>query len=99
MIALVDYDLGNLRSVEKALETVGTDVQLTSDPDVILAAGEGRCCRAWAPLADGRGHIIPPDAQRARASNATATEVAGSHVVYTQPAAVADEIAAAAKGK
>jgi imidazole glycerol-phosphate synthase subunit HisH len=38
MIALVDYDLGNLRSVEKALETVGTDVQLTSDPDVILAA-------------------------------------------------------------
>jgi imidazole glycerol-phosphate synthase subunit HisH len=38
MIALVDYDLGNLRSVEKALETIGADVQLTSDPDVILAA-------------------------------------------------------------
>jgi glutamine amidotransferase len=38
MIALVDYDLGNLRSVEKALEAVGTDVRLTSDPDLILAA-------------------------------------------------------------
>jgi len=38
MIALVDYDLGNLRSVEKALETIGADVQLTSDPEVVLAA-------------------------------------------------------------
>src|SRR5690349_6893237 len=38
MIALVDYDLGNLRSVEKALATVGADVRLTSDPDIILAA-------------------------------------------------------------
>jgi glutamine amidotransferase len=38
MIALVDYDLGNLRSVEKALESVGADVQMTSDPTVILAA-------------------------------------------------------------
>lgn len=38
MIALVDYDLGNLRSVEKALETIGADVRLTSDPKVILAA-------------------------------------------------------------
>jgi imidazole glycerol-phosphate synthase subunit HisH len=38
MIALVDYDLGNLRSVEKALATVGANVQLTSDPDIILAA-------------------------------------------------------------
>ena len=38
MIALVDYGIGNLRSVEKALETVGADVRLTSDPDVILAA-------------------------------------------------------------
>jgi imidazole glycerol-phosphate synthase subunit HisH len=38
MIALVDYDLGNLRSVEKALAAVGADVQLTSDPDAILSA-------------------------------------------------------------
>ena len=40
MIALVDYDLGNLRSVEKALAAVGADVRLTSEPDVILAAGK-----------------------------------------------------------
>ena len=40
MIALVDYDLGNLRSVEKALAAVGADVQLTSDPDAILSAGK-----------------------------------------------------------
>ena len=38
MIALVDYGIGNLRSVEKALETVGAEVRLTSDPEVILAA-------------------------------------------------------------
>jgi glutamine amidotransferase len=38
MIALVDYDLGNLRSVEKALAAVGADVCLTSDPDIVLAA-------------------------------------------------------------
>ena len=38
MIALVDYGIGNLRSVEKALETVGADVRLTSEPDVIMAA-------------------------------------------------------------
>jgi imidazole glycerol-phosphate synthase subunit HisH len=38
MIALVDYGIGNLRSVEKALASVGADVQLTSDPQVILSA-------------------------------------------------------------
>jgi glutamine amidotransferase len=38
MIALIDYGIGNLRSVEKALETVGADVHLTEEPDQILAA-------------------------------------------------------------
>lgn len=38
MIALVDYGIGNLRSVEKALEAVGADVRLTEDSDRILAA-------------------------------------------------------------
>jgi imidazole glycerol-phosphate synthase subunit HisH len=38
MIALVDYGIGNLRSVEKALASVGADVRLTSDPRVILSA-------------------------------------------------------------
>lgn len=40
MIALVDYGIGNLRSVEKALASVGADVRLTSDPQVILAASQ-----------------------------------------------------------
>ncbi len=38
MIALVDYGIGNLRSVEKALAAVGARVCLTSNPDVILSA-------------------------------------------------------------
>ena len=38
MIALVDYGVGNLRSVEKALQAVGAQVDLTSDLQKILAA-------------------------------------------------------------
>ena len=37
-VALVDYGIGNLRSVEKALQAVGAEVCLTSDAEVILAA-------------------------------------------------------------
>jgi glutamine amidotransferase len=32
MIAIVDYGMGNLRSVHKALERVGSDARVTSDP-------------------------------------------------------------------
>jgi glutamine amidotransferase len=38
VIALIDYGIGNLRSVEKALAAVGAEVQLTSAPEVIRAA-------------------------------------------------------------
>src|SRR5690242_4321857 len=40
-IAVVDYGMGNLRSVSKALEHVAPDksVLVTSDPDQIAAAG------------------------------------------------------------
>ena len=38
MIALVDYGIGNLRSVQKALEHIGAEVRLTEEPPVILAA-------------------------------------------------------------
>lgn len=37
-IALIDYGIGNLRSVQKALEHVGAEVHLTEDANVILAA-------------------------------------------------------------
>lgn len=40
MIALIDYGLGNLRSVQKALEAVGANVRLTSEAGDILAAGK-----------------------------------------------------------
>lgn len=38
MIALIDYGVGNLRSVEKALRSVSAEVRLTSDPSHVLAA-------------------------------------------------------------
>ena len=38
MIVLIDYGVGNLRSFEKALSSVGGDVTLTSDADQISAA-------------------------------------------------------------
>jgi|SRR5579871_4411720 len=38
MIALVDYGMGNLRSVEKALARVGADVRIVTDAKSLLAA-------------------------------------------------------------
>ena len=38
MIAIVDYGMGNRRSVEKALEHVGAEPVLTADPDVLCSA-------------------------------------------------------------
>ncbi len=37
-IAVIDYGLGNLRSVTKALEAVGATAELTSDPRRIISA-------------------------------------------------------------
>jgi imidazole glycerol-phosphate synthase subunit HisH len=38
LIAILDYGMGNLRSVEKALERVGAEVEVTRDPERIRAA-------------------------------------------------------------
>ena len=38
MIAIIDYDAGNIKSVEKAFQKLGADVVITKDPDVILNA-------------------------------------------------------------
>jgi len=38
VIAIVDYGAGNISSVKKALEHLGADAQVTSDPAVIAAA-------------------------------------------------------------
>ncbi|MCH1495885.1 MAG: imidazole glycerol phosphate synthase subunit HisH [Rubripirellula sp.] len=38
MITIVDYQMGNLRSVQKAIERVGGSAQISSDPQVIANA-------------------------------------------------------------
>jgi imidazole glycerol-phosphate synthase subunit HisH len=38
MIAIIDYGAGNIRSIEKALEYVGAQVQVTGDPAVVAMA-------------------------------------------------------------
>ena len=38
MIAIIDYDAGNIKSVEKALQKLGADVVITKDADEILRA-------------------------------------------------------------
>ncbi|HVA49904.1 MAG TPA: imidazole glycerol phosphate synthase subunit HisH [Pirellulales bacterium] len=40
MIAIVDYGMGNLRSVQKGFEHVGHAATITSDPDAIRAASK-----------------------------------------------------------
>lgn len=38
MIAIIDYDAGNIKSVEKALQKLGAEVVITKDADTILHA-------------------------------------------------------------
>ena len=38
MVAMIDYDAGNIKSVEKALQKLGADVVITKEPQVILNA-------------------------------------------------------------
>lgn len=40
MIAIIDYDAGNIKSVEKAFQLLGEEVMLTRDRNVILGADE-----------------------------------------------------------
>jgi glutamine amidotransferase len=58
MIAIIDYGMGNLRSVQKALEKVGAEAVITQDPQVIADAakvvlpGVGAMAPAMAKLGD-----------------------------------------------
>lgn len=60
MIAIVDYGMGNLRSVAKALEYVGAEPTVTSDPNVVAEAdavvlpGQGAFGAAMERLNDAR---------------------------------------------
>lgn len=38
MITIIDYGIGNLRSIEKAFEHVGINVRRTDDPDTVASA-------------------------------------------------------------
>ena len=59
MIAIVDYGVGNLRSVERALLHVGADPKLTADPDDLARAdgmvlpGVGAFAPALEKLSEG----------------------------------------------
>ncbi len=61
-VALLDYGSGNLRSAQRALERVGAEVTVTSDPKVVLAAdgllvpGVG----AFAACMDGLRNVYGP---------------------------------------
>ena len=54
-IAIIDYGMGNLHSIAKAVEHVAADtrVQVSSDPDTILAAD-----RVVFPGVGGIGHTM-----------------------------------------
>ena len=48
-LAIVDYGMGNRRSVEKALEHVGVNATITSDPAGPSGRPAGSFCPASAP--------------------------------------------------
>jgi glutamine amidotransferase len=65
VIAVLDYGMGNLRSVEKAFEHVGADVEITHDGEQIRAAsglvlpGVGAFPKAMAAIHErGLGELI-----------------------------------------
>lgn len=72
MIAVLDYGIGNLRSAQKALQAVGADARLVTDPDDAAGAGGvvvpgvgafGACMRAL--RATGMAALVT-DAAKAR---------------------------------
>ncbi|MBR0382689.1 MAG: imidazole glycerol phosphate synthase subunit HisH [Eubacterium sp.] len=38
MISIIDYDAGNIKSVEKALQHLGAETVITRDPEIILSS-------------------------------------------------------------
>lgn len=58
MIAVIDYNMGNIRSVENALRRLGAEFVHTADPaiirqaDKVLLPGVGHCGEAMANLRD-----------------------------------------------
>ncbi len=40
MIAIIDYGMGNLRSLQKGFEKIGAEAVITSEPDTVASAGK-----------------------------------------------------------
>jgi len=56
MIAIVDYGVGNLRSVQKALERVGATAVISNEPSVLEAA-QGIVLPGVGAFGDGMGNL------------------------------------------
>jgi glutamine amidotransferase len=56
MLVIVDYGIGNLRSVQKALERVGATALVTSDP-AALDAADGVVLPGVGAFGDGMAHL------------------------------------------
>ena len=68
MIAIIDYDAGNIKSVEKAMQLLGQEVIITRDRETIMNAdkvilpGVGAFGDAMSKLrqyGDGKGNSFP----------------------------------------
>lgn len=74
LVAVLDYGIGNLRSAQKALERVGADACLTSDPSLIADAagvvlpGVGAFGRCMEALTDAGLRDVARDAAHEAAS-------------------------------
>ena len=49
MIAIIDYGMGNLHSVYNALQAIGAQAEITSDPEQLKQADEGADVRIFLP--------------------------------------------------
>ena len=62
MIALIDYDAGNIKSVEKAFQSLGKEVVLTRSIKARRSRRSAGCRQFWRcdgksePLSSGTGH-------------------------------------------
>lgn len=93
MIAIVDYGMGNLRSVEKALAHLGHAAQVTSDPDEVAAAervilpGVGAFGAAMQHLTaakDGRPALLEAVLEAARSGRPFLGICLGMQLLFTE---------------
>jgi imidazole glycerol-phosphate synthase subunit HisH len=74
MIAIVDYGAGNLVSVKKAIDWLGQDATITSDP--------GDVCRASKVILPGVGHFASTASLQRSGLQASITEAISNKVPF-----------------